>query len=185
MIPGELDYIAGRLLQDANIDRFPTDVVKVAHHLKIRVYESKFKNTNISGMFISDGRKVPADVQPGENGTILLNISDAAGRKRFTLAHEIGHYVLKHDRPSVSTELYRGRGAPYNPKDEREANQFAARLLMPTQAFVEAVNLSLPIEHLVLAFGVSAQAVIIRAKEENVLNQLLDADSLSGLDINE
>lgn len=55
-----------------------------------------------------------------------------AGRKRFTAAHEIGHYILGH-----GSEVIRCRPADvenWDPKlrqDERAANVFAAEVLMP------------------------------------------------------
>ena len=65
----------------------------------------------------------------------LIQVSQKFGEdwKRFTLAHEIGHYVLHHelimhrDRPMNGAE----RVSPERPKIEREADQFAAALLMP------------------------------------------------------
>ena len=63
------------------------------------------------------------------------------GRKRFTIAHEIGHYLL-HERLEVhnensntlnwfkSTENQAKQGI-----QEKEANDFATELLMPTQIF--------------------------------------------------
>ena len=55
------------------------------------------------------------------------------GRKRFTVAHEIGHYILPgHDGGSIcrpaDIEGWRDKG---NAK-EREADDFAAELLIPT-----------------------------------------------------
>src|SRR5438128_1930962 len=55
-----------------------------------------------------------------------------AGRKRFTVAHELGHYVLGH-----GSEVIRCRPVDvenWDPKlhqDERDANTFAAEILMP------------------------------------------------------
>src|SRR5260370_10902846 len=75
--------------------------------------------------------------RPGEaRGIIAIRdtIPEPVSR-RFTIAHEIGHYVLPgHDTNySVCTEedvdLLRENGREY----EQEANQFAAELLLPTK----------------------------------------------------
>ena len=57
------------------------------------------------------------------DGRAVIRISDAIvqeGRLRFSLAHEVGHYLLGHQIPS-ETEL-----APYSAHQEREADVFAA-----------------------------------------------------------
>ena len=65
---------------------------------------------------------------------ILLREEDSPRRKRFTIAHELGHFCLPiHKRSAircVAPELTRdGSVAPF----EREANEFAAELLMPSR----------------------------------------------------
>lgn len=72
----------------------------------------------------------------GEDVTyqISINSSDPPARQRFTLAHEIAHYV-KHrallDRPVKDSALYRS----HLPEPiEWEANRYAATLLMPLSA---------------------------------------------------
>lgn len=55
------------------------------------------------------------------------------GRKRFTLAHEIGHYILPtHSQQSVACRPASiERWSPSMPPAELEANRFAAAILMP------------------------------------------------------
>jgi len=57
------------------------------------------------------------------------------GSRRFTIAHEIGHYVLPgHDTDrSVCTENDLGFSRARIAKAEQEANQFAAELLLPSK----------------------------------------------------
>ncbi len=56
------------------------------------------------------------------------------GRKRFTVAHEIGHYVLpghgKYERSCKGEDIEAWRGG--TPRQEIEANRFASELLLPT-----------------------------------------------------
>lgn len=99
---------------------------------------------------------------------ILLNGREArqsAGRRRFTLAHEIGHWVCqvekgsKESRYCRSEEIGMGAGRAL----EREANAFAADLLMP-EALVrsEAASLRLNVHALARRFGVSVPAMKVR-----------------------
>ena len=73
--------------------------------------------------------------------SIFVNINDPASRKRFTIAHEIGHRLLHMEGASdieiIDThDNFRSTEAPYDEdwSDERraewEANTFAAALLM-------------------------------------------------------
>lgn len=59
-------------------------------------------------------------------------------RKRFTIAHEIGHYMLDHNKThfdgSRTLDCYSNRGP------EAEANEFASEFLMPTPAFMKYVD---------------------------------------------
>lgn len=62
----------------------------------------------------------------------VMRVSDAIvqiGRRNFTIAHELGHYVLGHRIPSGLELAPTGR----TPYQEREADVFAAELLMPEE----------------------------------------------------
>lgn len=59
--------------------------------------------------------------------SIEYNVREAPVRQRFTVAHELGHFALGHeDSPRDSGNFFSSR----DPK-ERQANRFAAALLMP------------------------------------------------------
>ena len=63
-----------------------------------------------------------------------------SGRRRFTVAHEIGHYILHVDQqipcsPRVIEGWREGQPTP-----EREADTFASELLLPTTETVQCVN---------------------------------------------
>src|SRR2546423_1472707 len=56
------------------------------------------------------------------------------GRKRFTIAHEMGHYILpghgRYERACKSDNIESWRGGV--PQQEAAANRFASELLLPT-----------------------------------------------------
>ncbi|MFL6125421.1 helix-turn-helix domain-containing protein [Actinophytocola sp.] len=70
----------------------------------------------------SGAEVVPVDAvstcPPNEDPVVLLNVGTPAERQRFTLAHELGHAVL-HPVP--------------HPEQEKQANAFAAELLLPAR----------------------------------------------------
>ena len=104
----------------------PVDVFAIAKEKNINVVPADGLPDEISGFFKrygkSDGRPV-----------IVLNNSHSDTRKRFTLAHELGHFVLHSDPLDVVTEKIHFRmssGASFD-VNEVAANAFAAELLMP------------------------------------------------------
>ena len=97
--------------------------------------------------------------------TIFLSPYTTPLRDNFTVAHELGHYILHfflaEDRAATPIRFTRYGTSPI----EWQANRFAAALLMPQKAFREAYqaangDLSL----LSGQFDVSLPAVEVRAK---------------------
>ena len=58
---------------------------------------------------------------------ILTDVSQSAARRRFTIMHELGHYLLGH---LGDTPLSRSRSS-VRPEEEQAAERFAADILMP------------------------------------------------------
>ena len=102
----------------------------------------------------------------GENGGVIRIRAGmvSAGRKRFTIAHEIGHRVL-HGLGAVTDTLRNLRTWTKGSK-ETEANVFASELLMPERLFKPMVAKQNPslafIDHLADVFRTSRQASAIR-----------------------
>ena len=64
------------------------------------------------------------------------------GRKRFVVAHELGHFELHQQEANLfkCKEEYFELWRKQNPVVEREANVFASELLMPGRMFAEAAS---------------------------------------------
>lgn len=108
---------------------------------------------NYSGHFVDAGDANNSTGAPA----ILFNTNDSASRQRFTIAHELGHFVLGHGTSPRDTSYV--FSSPGDPK-ERAANQFAAHLLMPVDAIrmmVAQGNTST--DALAKIFGVSTAAM--------------------------
>lgn len=85
---------------------------------------------------------------------ILVNASLSQGRARFSIAHELGHLLLRHNPLG-------GIGEPRNPDQERQADRFASELLMPAALLREDCR-SFSFEALCRRYRVSRQAMRIR-----------------------
>jgi Zn-dependent peptidase ImmA (M78 family) len=106
-------------------------------------------------------------------GSIAYNEGSRLERRRFTIAHELGHYLLPlHGATAqcVKTDMGVFEPKDANLKREAEANRFAAALLMPRGLFLAAVRrLGEPeVEHIVTLaknFEVSKEAAVRRYLE--------------------
>lgn len=102
-----------------------------------------------------------------KHAQIFLNSTESAVRKHFTLAHEIGHAVLHAGENVVD---YRSQITEPTTDREWEANYFASNLLMPSNLFFRQwIDFEGDIEALGRGFGVSREAVQIRARELKLL----------------
>lgn len=81
------------------------------------------------------------------------------GRARFTVAHEIGHLIL-HPKHRLSLSRNVGEVVPAFRDPEKQANRFAAALLMPKRLLVN--YRSATVADIMDIFGVSNQAAEIR-----------------------
>lgn len=154
------------LLQQVGVDSPPVPLDAIAHHLGVPIMHSTFED-DVSGLLI----------RRGSSAVIGVNSSQAEVRKRFTIAHEIGHLVLHsasefeevHVDKGFRVQFRSAVSATAEDVAEIEANAFAAGLLMP-EAFlredIHGVALDLEDAHLVgqLAqrYQVSAQAMTYR-----------------------
>lgn len=105
-----------------------------------------------------------------QNGSyrIVVNSNHAPTRQRFTAAHELGHYVYHRDLLGEGVgdnRAYRTDGTDrpnvnIRPIHERQANSFAANVLMPRHRLVAVVGETTAA--LAVRFGVSQAAMKIR-----------------------
>ena len=104
----------------------PVNVLAIARELGINVWEMHNFSDTISGKIFRD------PLNGGSSGfSIAVNAKEAPVRKRFTIAHEIAHFILHRDRITdelVEDTLYRGG---LGSKAETQANKLAADILMP------------------------------------------------------
>lgn len=157
---------------------YPVPIVKIANDNGIDVYSTSSLKPNESGLIRKENGKY----------VIYVNKNHPNTRQRFTIAHELGHFMLHPNKIDNSgdtmiqyTKQYLGRNgqtgpenglkraedetlSPERKKMEREANEFAAELLMPEDQFKEVWSNSSSIDEVADAFNVSTHAANIRGK---------------------
>ena len=116
-------------------DRFPIDVPLVAQEISRGLFPSD-AITHVVGESLPGFEGALYPPLRGKRGWVIVYNSDicSPGRINFTLGHELGHYFVHRqslpDGLHCSTEKTAGWDS-LEARIEREANQFAAHLLMP------------------------------------------------------
>ena len=144
-----------------DITRAPIDLDPLLKKLWFEVHESGV---------VLEGLLVRVEVE--YRWWIVVNSALELPRRRFVIAHELGHYACAHPLTPVSLDALATTQAvpPAAPAFERDANRFAAELLMPPMLFRElaeryADNPRHRLANLADDFAVSPGAVRARMNE--------------------
>jgi Zn-dependent peptidase ImmA (M78 family) len=160
----QVESRANDVLRKHSLTSIPIDPVILANRLGMTVHNAKFSDDNIVGMI----------AKRGDNLTLLVNQSDPPYRKRFTIAHELGHHFLHllEDGEFVDSEADLFRQPREDQKDitperrkEIQANMFAAALLMPEAEVVASWQDCRSVEEMARIFNVSESAMGIRVDQ--------------------
>ena len=119
----EIFQKANETLKETNLLSIPVEIIAIANFYGFPVYELDLKD-NLSGLIISGNETIS---NYDTKKIIVVNKSDSFGRKRFTIAHELGHYILD-GKPD---DCYAHRDTGFYNQKEKEANIFASAILMP------------------------------------------------------
>lgn len=148
-----LDGLCKRL-EKAELLGIPMDIEGIAEFLGLEISEELMED-DISGYLeFKDGAWV-----------IGVNSLHHINRRRFTIAHEIAHYILHRDPNRNFVDVVFARRRDDATVMEREADDFAARLLMPTEKLrAEIGNGQTSLQNLATLFKVSALAMKYRVQ---------------------
>jgi hypothetical protein len=127
-------------------EELPVPVESIAEDLLGLAVEAR--ELDVSGMLLPAERR------------ILVNAAEPEPRQRFTIAHELGHWVCQCLEGTVQPVYCRAEEVGVDPQAkalEREANIFAANLVMPELAVRAAADANPEI-----TFGVSEAAMAWR-----------------------
>ena len=138
----KITMILDQVLGIDRLDRGPVDVAELALQYSAQIAREtpilQVEDRNLPGC---TGALVYSDEAPRKWG-IYCHLGQSPGRRRFTVAHEFGHYVLHRDMIERDgafeggiycdeKSVHQGAGEGI----EREADSFAANLLMPLHDF--------------------------------------------------
>lgn len=144
----------------------PVNVISISEGLGFRVIPHDFPETMSAIIFIED--KIKA---------IGVNKNHPMTRQNFSIAHELGHYLSGHEDFSYEKKAFIEKNKPYldpSHRDEEEANEFAAELLMPSFLLKKDVlENKLDIQSLAKKYEVSEQAMTIQLINLKLLPQSL------------
>ena len=140
------------VLAMAGISEAPVDIELVAKTLGFHIMPHAFPNKLKGMVHIEDGLKV-----------IGVNNTYSTVAQRFTVAHELGHYLCGHEHfENTFVDDERRYYEPYF-HTEKEADAFASELLMPKHMIEKDVSKhGLDISWLKERYQVSEQALWIR-----------------------
>ena len=146
---------ARQLLKDIGIKKVPVSIREIVDYLK------QNHNFNIASYTGFDEETDALLHTDSEGSTLLFDPSNSENRKRFTIAHEIGHFMLDHTQHGwCKRQEDNGR----DPK-ESEADEFAGELLMPLKLFKADLNNGMNIDDLAKKYMVSKSAAGVRASK--------------------
>ena len=107
---------------------------------------------------ISTELDIDAKLDANNYRITVNNLQKNPFRRRFSIAHELGHFVLKHHiKPWEFEDPETGKSFI-----EPEADEFAGSLLLPQHLLTEQIKKGVPLNDIQKMFQVSKQALWVR-----------------------
>ena len=160
---------ASDLLNAHGLMHAPVDIETAAKKLGVNVSYQQLEDA-YSGMLVLKGGAAH----------IIINDGHHPNRQRFTLAHELGHFLLhvknSTDRLFIDTKFsrsgpasspsYRSADSSTTYAEEREANLFAEALLVPEQLLKKCIKEKQIDVQMIDEFDVSLLASLFAVSEQ-------------------
>jgi Zn-dependent peptidase ImmA (M78 family) len=146
---------ADNIIEMYQIDEAPIDVFGIAERLGFVVDKIDLPN------------EIPARVEVHEDiKVIFVNSKHPTVKQRFSVGHELGHYLSGHENFSADARSNIDPDKKYlNPQyqQEYEADDFAAEILMPKKILkIDVLENNLSLQELVEKYEVSEQSMTIQ-----------------------
>lgn len=125
------EYLAANLIEELGICS--------PDHIRIRDIAFKMKAMVIE-RYLS--RAAASIVKVGDYATIRISPSDTPERKRFSIAHELGHLIMDHVESIQKVCSDQDMMSWYNNDKETQANFFASELLLPKKLVEKRCDVS-------------------------------------------
>jgi len=160
--------LVNQLLTRHGIMDAAVPVEDIAKSSGIEVRHDSIEDADVSGFLFRD--------KEHQRVIIGVNSTQIEERKRFTIAHELGHFLLHEGQPlhvdhNFRVNLRSGKSSEGTDIEEKEANFFAAELLMPKSFLekdlsdIDAVDLFVDLDalqELAKKYKISPQALTYR-----------------------
>ncbi len=127
------------LRQTKQLDNLPIDVDDILKRLGILKIPHTFEDLEKSGNFDDKGEISGLVLLRGNDIGIFYKRTDTLHRKRFTIAHELGHCCIHGDMLKSGYIEFRSSMTSSDPR-EVAANTFAGELLIPTKQLLKIYN---------------------------------------------
>lgn len=159
-----IEHLVEELLTRCRVTQPPVPVEDIGRHLGLQIERHKFDQNEFSGILVREGKQA----------VIGVNSSHHLHRQRFTIAHEIGHFLLHEgDRVFIdrnyNVSLRSSVASLGTDVEEIEANTLASALLVPERFLLkdpDAANVDMEdeetIRSLARKYRVSPQAMTFR-----------------------
>lgn len=148
----ELEELTTSILVNNDLLKIPANIIAVANNNDIEVHEEEL-DKSISGAIRYDEKR--------KKFVILINKNEPYVRRRFTLAHELGHFFLngkelEDGNPHIDI-MYR-----FSSETEKKVDYFAGALLMNKTLLQTICQNNKSIRELAELFDVSESAMTVR-----------------------
>lgn len=158
-IKENLEELTSRILVNNDMYNIPVDPIKIAKTYDIEVYEGELDN-KIAGAIRYYKEKNKFE--------ILVNKKDPMVKKRFTIAEELGYYIL-YEEKLKKEEVHVNLIDKTIDEEEKEVEYFAGALLVNKTLLENVYNSNSTILELAQLFKVSISSMTLRL---NVLGLL-------------
>ncbi len=153
-----IDRVVSNLLDEHQVTEVPVAIERIVKEHGITLQSGDLGD--VSGLLVRDGGKT----------VIGVNANHPSTRRRFTIAHEFGHYLLHASLHSHVDKHYFRSAASSEGTDvvEVEANFFAASILMPEKFLkgddeaIHALDSDEGVQRLAAKYRVSGHAMSLR-----------------------
>ena len=157
--------VKNRLKQatDGCYSGYTLQLEKVCKELKLDCFDAEFKDPKMSGAIYKEDKS--------GKFTIYVNAAHPLTRKRFTVAHEIGHYIsfleASYSKSQLMSEGFEDYAISFRhegvkSKAESEANIIAAEMLMPAEFVQKMYEQGFSPEQMAEEFCVSEISMTLR-----------------------
>ena len=167
----EIYQRAQKFCLEHHIEEYPVKIVGLCNECGFEVHAEPLPQ-DVAGFIVVQDEPF-TKFKTGK--VIICNSNDRASRQRFTIAHELAHFVLHRNE---SQKFFAHRDVGQRGGIETEADLFAAQILMPADLVFKAfeklekelrvVPQSMKARYIADEFAVSVEAAHIRLEQLGV-----------------